>query len=1389
MSDKARSSHVPRRWRWAVAVLGVLLAALAGLGWLGGSESGLRVLCALLAQASAGRLQIEAPVGRLLGDWTAQAVRWRDGSQEVEIRQLSVNWSPRELLGRHLAVERIDAASVRMFFVLTPEPIIPPDSLRLPVSARIGHVAIGRVLFGKAEENAVSVAETVDFSIDSDGQQHRLADLRAQVGKLTLAGDAALAGLPPFALKAQASLQGTALGQPFTLTLQGDGPLGQWPVEGNIVSGDEASAKETSAHTSPRRKPGSSSLNYLDSGVRRNDEFAVNQRLAKAAPPSGELQALLTPFAAQALKSVQLQFFNIDPSVFSKNAPGALLDMVANLDNQPAEAGETGETGARGHLSVINRQSGAWDKGRLPLESLQSEVDWQGERLQFDSLLLGLAGGGRLKGQGVYASGQLALDLAASGVDARALDSRLLSTKLAGALRARIGGEEQSLEVDLRDAQLALNAQATLSPEAVDLARLQLAHGEARLAAQGRLELGGERRFSAKGTLQNFDPSRFLPAKDVVRSVINAGFDATGALQPAFALALRFDLRNSRLGAQALSGKGEVDFAAERLRKLVIDLDAAGNRLSAAGAFGKAGDSLRIKLLAPRLEAIGWPGLAGDMQADVVVGGSPAEPVWSGDVQAGRLRFGKLVELKGLALTGQLGSGAQGKAAGVLRCTECASPEAGVPSLALELKLDGTRSQHHLAGALALPEKRALRLTMDGGLLSGRSRQSQASPSFFWRGTLAELSLSSRRAAEATPLLRLTAPASLSLAADALSFGPANFDGLVGRLQVDRLNLAPSLRQSSGRWQSLRPRALSQEFPELLARFEVFANANPQPLVLGSTWDVSFAARAPGRSAANVEVWRESGDLVLGKLALGLSDGRVKATLTQGRVAVNGVLRGSRLGEISAELNAVADSGRQGERLIDPQAPWQGRVQARVPDLAWLSPLLGEGWQLAGQLDGQMQLAGSAARPQFSGQWRGENLALRALDYGMRLEQGQALIELTPERLFLRKLRFASLFSPMPKALKFDENVDAQALTATPGRFEASGELPLGGANGGEARVKLLLDRVGVMQQPDRWVVISGDSEARISERLLDVVGKLRADAGFWALGDSGRARLSDDVVVRRPSAAGEAGQAARTAARAMRFDLDAAFGKSFYFRGVGVESRLAGQLRVRSDDAGLPRATGSIRTVDGKFDAYGQKLDIERGIINFQGTIGNPGLNILAVRRNLPVEAGVEVTGTAQRPAVRLVSTPNVPDTEKLSWLVLGQPPDQRAGGDGGILLAAAQTILGGQDGGALRQLQRGLGIDEIGVSTGRLEGNTSQMSSSVASSSGFSGNQTVSGQILSVGKRISSNAMLSYEQSLDTTESIVKLTVNLNRQFSLVGRAGSESAVDLFWNYSFGK
>ena len=57
-----------------------------------------------------------------------------------------------------------------------------------------------------------------------------------------------------------------------------------------------------------------------------------------------------------------------------------------------------------------------------------------------------------------------------------------------------------------------------------------------------------------------------------------------------------------------------------------------------------------------------------------------------------------------------------------------------------------------------------------------------------------------------------------------------------------------------------------------------------------------------------------------------------------------------------------------------------------------------------------------------------------------------------------------------------------------------------------------------------------------------------------------------------------------------------------------------------------------------------------------FTGPLDNPGLEIRAMRLHQQVEAGVEITGTARDPRLRLVSKPEVPDGEKLAWLVLGR-------------------------------------------------------------------------------------------------------------------------------------
>lgn len=1379
--------------RLLVALATVVVVLSGAFGWLLASESGLRALCAGLERLSGGQLVIDQPGGRLLDEWSAGTLRWQDAGQTVTVEQLVVQWSPGELWQRRLSVERLAAASLAIASAPSEAPAVLPDQIALPMAVTIGQVELGRLLYGDlpaSDKPPQLLAENIAGSVSSDGRTHRVEHLRAMLGKLKVNADATLGGARPFALTLNAGVTGAALGQSFLLNVQGYGSLEELQIEGQAES-----IRETEA-----------------SSLSTASEAAFGKTI------TGTLSATITPFATHPLAALRAQLKGVDPAVFAAGAPAALLDIDAVLDGAASAAAASpavGETALAGRVDITNRRSGSVDRQLLPVQNLQATLDWIGDRLTLSGLTLGLTGGGHLAGKGSFANGQLELDLAASGLDAHALHASLLPTRLAGPLKVSLGNDQQALALDLRDARYAVKGRVSLAADIVELSELVLTYEKAGLKADGKLELNGEGRFALRGQLQNVEPARFL--KDQAGALgglpgtrISADFDAQGVLRPgarpgavpattlAPQIGLHFDLKDSRINSQKLAGQGDVDLLGGLLRKAEINLDVAGNRFVTRGAFGSPGDRLSLKVDAPKLEALGLSNVFGDAQADLTLGGSMAQPDFSGELTVKRLKIATLLDLRGASLNAQLGAGNDGVMTGTFRCVACASPSAGVPPLAIKLQAEGLRSRHRLNVRVDLPDDQAeksaekwqLRLALEGGLVDGaasrpagkkrvNSSAGREDDSLNWRGTLGELWLGNvgrvGKGANESALIELKAPSPLQVGSEMLAFGPATLSGAVGDLRIERLGRAGGGWQSAGGWKNIRPPAILAAFPALASWRELLG---PQSLSLAADWDLALGEQASGRAA----IWREAGDLSFASLSLGLAELRLQTTLASGRFAANLEVHGTRLGDISAQAETRLDS------TLNAESPLQGKLQARMPDLAWLTPLLGDAWQLAGQIDGQMLLSGSLARPQFSGAWRGEKLAVRALDQGMRLERGEAQLDITPEKLLLRRLVFDSDLQPLPRILQLDSNINSAQLTGKPGRFEASGELALGASAGmeaGAAKLRLHLDRVGVMQRPDQWVAVSGNGELRIGEASLVASGKLGVDAGFWRLAETGRPSLSDDVVILRSQEKKTAGPARR----ALRLDLLASLGSSFHFRGAGVESRLTGDVRIRSDDAGLPRASGTIRTAEGRFDAYGQKLDIQRGIINFQGAIDNPGLNILAVRPNLQVEAGVEVSGTAQRPVIRLVSSPNVPDTEKLSWLVLGRSPEQQEGNDSSLLFAAAQTIFGGQGDGFLGQLQQGLGIDEFGVNSGQVGSSGRQATSQVATTGGFGQSQTVSGQVVSIGKRLSSNAMLSYEQSLSTTESIVKLTVDINRQLSVVGRAGSDSAVDVFWHYRFGK
>ena len=514
--------------------------------------------------------------------------------------------------------------------------------------------------------------------------------------------------------------------------------------------------------------------------------------------------------------------------------------------------------------------------------------------------------------------------------------------------------------------------------------------------------------------------------------------------------------------------------------------------------------------------------------------------------------------------------------------------------------------------------------------------------------------------------------------------------------------------------------------------------------------------------------------------------GSLRAAAGNGRLHAEASGVGERFGGLSASL----DAGLQGAWALDRDQSWKGDVAFHLPDLAWLGGLLGNGVQTGGALDGHLNLAGTPARPVATGQAQGAKLSLALADQGLRLENGVLAAGLQDNLLRVGRLAFDSRLQTPPRAVPAESRGAFRDVAAKPGRLEVSGEMRLGafGAVGGDDRAFLdvALERVGAIQSADQWIAVSGKGRLDWQAGALALAARLKVDAGFWQLARMGTPRLSDDVVIKNA-------RAAAPAPRRLPLSLDVTtdLGEHFLFHGAGLESRLEGSVRLVAAGRDLPKASGSIQAVGGKFDAYGQQLDIERGVLNFQGLPDNPALNVRALRKGLAVEAGVEVTGTAQKPVVRLVSDPEVSDTEKLSWLVLGRDSSELGSGDAGLLLSAAGSILGGNSGGVVQRLKQGFGVDELGVRSGQIGANGERMATSRVAASALptSADTTASSQIVSVGKRISSNMVLSYEQALGKTESLVKLTVSLSRRLSLVGRAGSDNALDLVYTWSFGK
>lgn len=1045
-----------------------------------------------------------------------------------------------------------------------------------------------------------------------------------------------------------------------------------------------------------------------------------SEALSQARAMRASVSAQISPWAAQPVGRAQASFNQLDLIALWPNAPHTLL--TGNVWVRPVG------TNWQAEFNFVNRAAGPWDKARLPLDSAKGLAELDGRQWSIQSLSAEAAGG-RLRLQGTLADpasasategwqGQLQI----AGVNPALLHSALEPVRLDGQLQAR--AQQQGV---VFDAKLQPAAQ---QDRGFALRGLRLQDG----SANGRWADG------------------WLRLNKLQIRTADASVDGRIDVQLASKTA-QGQLRLVAPGLQAqLSGRSSARDGNGDLTVTVADAASAQRwitRLPQIPAVVNAFD-LQGNAEATVQWTGGWESL--------LEHGRGATPIVKASAQITRMAIRDRKQPADQALrlanvdlqvSGTLDALALKASGSATRATQ---------RVGIETNATGARAPNGDWQA----SLRALQLRMQDSQLPG-----------LWTLDLAQ---------------PLTGNFSRGQGQWRIGAGQARLTGPQPGTAV--LAWEP-LRWQSGAGGSLSSkgelRGLPLEWLTLLARADMAAAGLSGNLVFDGQWDIALAEQLVARATLT----RRSGDIRIqadyalpaGSTTAGATGTTVNAGIRELQLqvraqgdAIQSDFRwdSERAGNAQASLATRLTRGANGWEWT-PDSPLTATVRARMPQVGVWSLLAPPGWRVRGTVDANLNLSGTRRAPQWSGSLLASEMAVRSVVDGVEFGNGQLRATLKGQRLLI------DAFS-----LQGAGGASGGELTATGfATWTPAAEPGTSALDAITLQINAQARGLRVSARADRRLAVSGTLQALLDQARLQIRGALTVDQALFILPDDTAPSLGDDVVVLRKGQTGgttSASNASRTTpvadtgpgtARGSKLAADLQvtldLGQDFRVRGRGIDTRVAGELTLRSKlkPGESPVLSGELRTVGGRYQAYGQQLAIERGVMRFAGPYDNPSLNIQAIRPNLTQRVGVQITGSALLPRVRLYAEPDLPEAEKLAWLVLGRSA-ANGGAEAAVLQQAAMALLGGQN--SSGGIAGRLGLDELSVSG--------------ASDSGSGG---ASAATVTLGKRISQNFYVAYERSLAGTLGTFSIFYDLSERFTLRARTGEKSAVDLIFKHSY--
>ncbi|MDK8463909.1 translocation/assembly module TamB domain-containing protein [Marinobacter sp. SS13-12] len=506
--------------------------------------------------------------------------------------------------------------------------------------------------------------------------------------------------------------------------------------------------------------------------------------------------------------------------------------------------------------------------------------------------------------------------------------------------------------------------------------------------------------------------------------------------------------------------------------------------------------------------------------------------------------------------------------------------------------------------------------------------------------------------------------------------------------------------------------ALSPLMPETL-RWDALLNADVRLVMTdnGPDGEVSVDAGAGEFEVMARDEWQ----------SLGYDTFTTRLQLKPDIAELDVRLKGPEVGDLSV---AIAVDPNASEREVDGQFRIQGLDIAMAGVFAGLEVV-------EGKLNGEGTLSGPLLKPAVNGE-----IALT----GGRISDPQLPIPLEDMVVSLELNGYSADLS---------------------GRWR-SNERSTGNIKGGldwsaepSVEVNLTGDRLPFSYDPYARVELVPDITITYGSGDLAVTGRLEVPRGEIEIRELPAQAVSvseDEVIVGAEQEEG--------GLRSLNMDVTVVVGDDqVSFNGFGVTGNLKGTLRIGNN----MDTRGELRLVDGQYEAYGQELELRRARLMFVGPLTEPYLDIEAIRRVDTVVAGIRLTGPVSAPQTEVFSEPEMPQTDALSYVILGRAPQSR--GDEGQMSRAAISLGLTQ----ANKVTQGLG-EEIGIQNLMLEAEGSGDESAVVAS-GY----------------LTDELSIRYGVGIFEPITTVALRYDLGRYFYLEAASGLAASLDIFYTRDF--